>query len=76
MAAVIVERGFAGTDFLVRDVLKEAGDAVVLDPADARDAVRDAAEAIARTPTGRAITDGAAVREPRLTGTLRSGCSR
>ena len=33
-------------DYLVREVLKEAGDAVVLEPADARDAVRDAAEAI------------------------------
>ncbi len=44
--AVIVERGFAGMRYLVRDVLKEAGDAVVLEPADARDAVRSAAEAI------------------------------
>ena len=30
----------------MRDVLKEAGDAVVLEPSDAREAVRDAAEAI------------------------------
>ena len=44
--AVIVERGFAGMRYLVRDVLKEAGDAVVLEPADARDAVRSAAEGI------------------------------
>jgi predicted DNA-binding transcriptional regulator YafY len=44
--AVIVERGFASMRYLVRDVLKEAGDAVVLEPSDARDAVRDAAEAI------------------------------
>jgi proteasome accessory factor C len=44
--AVIVELGFAGIDWLVREVLKEAGDAVVLDPIDARDAVRAAAEAI------------------------------
>ena len=36
--------GFAGIDWLVREVLKEAGDAVVLEPADARDAVRAAAE--------------------------------
>ena len=42
--AVIVELGFAGTDFLVREVLKEAGDAVVLEPADARAAVREAAD--------------------------------
>jgi proteasome accessory factor BC len=45
--SVIVERGFAGLHYLVRDVLKEAGDAVVLEPEDARDAVRTAAEAIA-----------------------------
>ena len=44
--AVIVERGFASMRYLVRDVLKEAGDAVVLEPSDAREAVRDAAEAI------------------------------
>jgi proteasome accessory factor C len=44
--AVIVERGFASVRYLVRDVLKEAGDAVVLEPEDARAAVRDAAEAI------------------------------
>jgi hypothetical protein len=43
---VIVERGFAGIRYLVRDVLKEAGDAVILEPDDARSAVRGAAEAI------------------------------
>jgi proteasome accessory factor C len=40
--AVVVEYSFAGADFLVREVLKEAGDAVVLEPEDARAAVRDA----------------------------------
>ena len=44
--SVIVELGFAGVDWLVREVLKEAGDAVVLDPEDARLAVRVAAEGI------------------------------
>jgi proteasome accessory factor BC len=44
--SVIVELGFAGVDWLAREVLKEAGDAVVLEPEDARDAVRAAAEAI------------------------------
>jgi predicted DNA-binding transcriptional regulator YafY len=44
--AVIVELGFAGVDWLVREVLKEAGDATVLEPADAREAVRNAAEAM------------------------------
>jgi proteasome accessory factor BC len=44
--AVIVELGFAGVDWLVRETLKEAGDAVVLEPAEAREAVRQAAERI------------------------------
>jgi proteasome accessory factor BC len=50
--AVVVERGFASMRYLVRDVLKEAGDAVVLEPDDARAAVREAAETIraANTP--------------------------
>jgi predicted DNA-binding transcriptional regulator YafY len=42
--AVIVELSFAGVDWLVREVLKEAGDAAVLEPADAREAVRAAAQ--------------------------------
>ncbi len=41
---IVVEISFKGTDFLVREVLKEAGDAVVLEPADAREAVLAAAE--------------------------------
>ncbi|MGH2856658.1 MAG: helix-turn-helix transcriptional regulator [Solirubrobacteraceae bacterium] len=44
--SVIVERGFKGVQWLVRETLKEAGDAVVLEPSEARDAVRIAAEAI------------------------------
>jgi proteasome accessory factor C len=39
--SVIVELPFAGADFLVREVLKEAGDAAVLEPEDAREAVLD-----------------------------------
>ena len=42
--AIIVERGYKGTDWLVREILKEAGDAAVLEPGDARDAVRAAVE--------------------------------
>jgi proteasome accessory factor C len=45
--SAIVELGFKGLDWLVREVLKEAGDAVVLEPEDAREAVRASAEAIA-----------------------------
>jgi proteasome accessory factor C len=44
--AVVVELGFAGVDWLVREVLKEAGDAVVLEPEDVRGAVLRAAQAI------------------------------
>jgi predicted DNA-binding transcriptional regulator YafY len=41
--ALIVELSFAGVAWLVREVLKEAGDAAVLEPEDAREAVRTAA---------------------------------
>ena len=41
--AVVVELSFAGVDWLVREILREAGDAALLEPADARKAVRDAA---------------------------------
>lgn len=37
--SIVVQLSFAGTDWLVREVLKEAGDAAVLEPADARQAV-------------------------------------
>jgi proteasome accessory factor C len=40
--SIIVEVPFKGEDWLVREVLKEAGDAAVLEPRDARDAVRRA----------------------------------
>jgi predicted DNA-binding transcriptional regulator YafY len=40
--AVIVELSFAGVDWLVREILKEAGDAAVLEPEDAREAQRAA----------------------------------
>ena len=40
--SVIVELSFAGIDWLVREILKEAGDAAVLEPEDAREAVREA----------------------------------
>ena len=50
--AVIVEWAFKGVTYLVKEVLKEAGDAVVLEPADAREAVLAAAERL-RTPATR-----------------------
>jgi predicted DNA-binding transcriptional regulator YafY len=45
--AVVVELPFAGDEYLAREILKEAGDAVVLEPDDARQAVLEAAEALA-----------------------------
>jgi len=52
--ALIVELPFAGTDWLVREVLKEAGDAAVLEPEDARADVLAAARRLAgRFASGR-----------------------
>jgi proteasome accessory factor BC len=45
--AVVVDLHYAGEDWLAREILKEAGDAVVLEPDDARRAVLEAAEALA-----------------------------
>ncbi len=45
--SVVVEFPYAGHDYLVREVLKEAGDAVVLEPDEARAAVLEAAELLA-----------------------------
>ena len=44
--AAIYEQSYAGSDWLVRAILGEAGDAVVLEPEAARAAVREAAEAL------------------------------
>jgi proteasome accessory factor C len=55
--SVIVEVPFKGTAFLVRDILAQAGDAVVLEPADARQAVSAAARRL-RPARGRVTTRG------------------
>jgi proteasome accessory factor C len=44
--SIVVEIAFAGLDWLVKEVLKEAGDAVVLEPEDIREAVHAAAVAL------------------------------
>jgi proteasome accessory factor C len=44
--SVIVELPFAGSDYLVREVLKEAGDAAVVEPEDAREAVLEAVQRV------------------------------
>ncbi len=48
--SVIVELSFKGTDFLVRDVLSEGGDAAVLEPAEAREAVLAAVDRLRTAP--------------------------
>ena len=45
--AVLVDINYAGEDWLARQILQEAGDAVVLEPEEARLAVLHAAEALA-----------------------------
>ena len=54
--AVVAELSFAGVEWLVREILREAGDAAVLEPEDAREAVRDVVarlrEAQAAAPAG------------------------
>ncbi len=50
--SIVVELSFAGIDWLVREVLKEAGDAAVIEPEDAREAVLAAAQRLqAHRPT-------------------------
>ncbi len=50
--SIVVELSFAGIDWLVREVLKEAGDAAVLEPEDAREAVLDAVTRLRAVPVG------------------------
>ncbi len=50
--SVIVEHPFKGTDYLVRDILGEAGDAAVLEPAEAREAVLAAVERLRAAAVG------------------------
>ena len=50
--AVVVELHYAGETWLAREILKEAGDAAVLEPDDARRAVLEAAEALAGVVRG------------------------
>jgi proteasome accessory factor BC len=68
--ALIVELPFAGSDWLVRELLKEAGDAAVLEPEDARADVLAAARRLAgRFAAGRR-------RSPRSQPRRRSGQAR
>ena len=50
--SIVVEVPFKGTDWLVKEVLREAGDAVVLEPEDARAAVARAVGRLRGVPVG------------------------
>jgi proteasome accessory factor BC len=50
--SVVVELSFAGVRWLVREVLREAGDAAVLEPEDAREAVLGAIARLRAVPAG------------------------
>jgi predicted DNA-binding transcriptional regulator YafY len=50
--SVVVELNFAGVRWLVREVLREAGDAAVLEPQDAREAALAAVERLRAVPAG------------------------
>jgi predicted DNA-binding transcriptional regulator YafY len=50
--SVVVELSFAGVRWLVREVLREAGDAAVLEPEDAREAVLAAVARLRAVPAG------------------------
>ena len=50
--SIVVELSFAGTDWLVREILKEAGDAAVIEPEDAREAVLSAVRRLRAVPAG------------------------
>ena len=62
--AVVVELPFAGTDWLVRRVLAEAGDAAVLEPADARDAVGEAVGRLRGVPAATVARTRVRAHEP------------
>jgi proteasome accessory factor BC len=66
--SLVVELPFAGTRWLVREILKEGGDAAVLEPEDARAAVLDEAKRM----TGRLPS----TRRPASGGKPRSGQTR
>jgi proteasome accessory factor C len=50
--AILIDLPYGGVNWLVTEVFKFAGDAVVLEPADAREAVRDAAKALSAEIAG------------------------
>jgi proteasome accessory factor BC len=67
--ALVVELPFAGARWLVREILKEAGDAAILEPEDARqavlDEVKDLAAAASRSAAKKSPPASATARRPR-----------
>jgi proteasome accessory factor C len=68
--ALVVELPFAGVRWLVREILKEAGDAAVLEPEDAREAVLSEARGLldaipAKKPPAAKPRSGSAAKAPR-----------
>jgi proteasome accessory factor C len=72
--AILIELPYGGVNWLVTEIFKFAGDAVVLEPADAREAVRDAAKALSAEIAGGGVKAasarprGGAARKPVATG--------
>jgi predicted DNA-binding transcriptional regulator YafY len=56
--AILIDLPYGGVNWLVTEIFKFAGDAVVLEPADARAAVRDAAKALKAEIAGGAAGGG------------------
>jgi proteasome accessory factor C len=58
--AILIDLPYGGLGWLVTEIFKFAGDAVVLEPAEAREAVRDAAKALSAEIAGGGVKAAAA----------------
>lgn len=58
--AILIDLPYGGVNWLVTEIFKFAADAVVLEPAEARDAVRDAAKALSAEIEGGGVKAAAA----------------
>lgn len=67
--AILIDLPYGGVNWLVSEIFKFGADAVVLEPADARDAVRDAARALSTEIDGGGVK--AASARPRPSGDAR-----
>jgi predicted DNA-binding transcriptional regulator YafY len=67
--AILIDLPYGGVNWLVSEIFKFGADAVVLEPADAREAVRDAAKALSTEIDGGGVKAAAA--RPRPSGDAR-----